>query len=253
MWVTCIYFPLKKYIRMIVYEHMETLRCVCVCVWKRERGYVMHVWSVSLQYWRLMFICFQLVIFWCHFTCDNSKTWIWMWSSRLPAHTAGAEQLQCLALKTATSLLPWDHHDVSSGQWKLNRINIWHLLNQAWQCLVCDAYLKGCTPKSVCVSLGFYLSASVCVCDTLRFLFVCVCEWRHFTYTCSCLLTHSHTNTHTQSGMSPGWSTQTVSHLNEDTHTHTKIHTEIHLIMQSHTKRYTSYTNRIMINTNCIT
>ena len=33
-----IHFSLKKYIHMIVYEHMETLRCVCVYV--RERGCV---------------------------------------------------------------------------------------------------------------------------------------------------------------------------------------------------------------------
>ena len=41
----CIHFPLKKYIHMIVYEHMETLRCVCVYV--RELcmfiGLVVHV------------------------------------------------------------------------------------------------------------------------------------------------------------------------------------------------------------------
>ena len=100
-----IHFFLKKYIHMIVYEHMETLRCVCVYV--RELcmfiGLVVHVIICVWSGW-----CF-FVFTWSFFDSiwlDNSKTWTWMWSSRLPAHTAAAEQLQCLALKTAASLLP---------------------------------------------------------------------------------------------------------------------------------------------------
>ena len=64
---------------------------------------------------------------------------------------------------------------VPSWQWKLNRIDIWHLLNQAWQCLVCDAYLKGIhTWVCVLCPLSLYVPAK-CVCD--RLFFVCVCVW----------------------------------------------------------------------------
>ena len=156
-----IHFSLKKYIHMFVYSH----RNIEVCVWMKKRRrfcmfiglavpVIMRVPSVSLQYWRLMCLCFHLAIFWCHLTCDISKTWTWMWSRRLPAHTAAAEQLQRLALKAAASLLPYDYHDMC------------HQDNESWTELISDTYwtkpgsvwsvmptLRGYTPECVCCVL----------------------------------------------------------------------------------------------------
>ena len=106
------FFPEKIHTHDCIWTHGNIEVCVCVC--KRKRlcmfiGLVVHVIICVWSGW-----CF-FVFTWSFFDSiwlDISKTWTWMWSRRLPAHTAAAEQLQRLALKAAASLLPYDYHDM---------------------------------------------------------------------------------------------------------------------------------------------